>query len=120
MWCGVVWYRTPRVNYLSMLFGVSPYAGLNRVKCPLASLCSHCFAVLDHFVGVVVKASASRAADLRLDFRFFLGDCTELSHTSGLNIGIPVVTLSGAWRYRVSAGTGWHVSVYCDWVRWKV
>ena len=28
------------------------------------------------------------------------------SHTSDLNIGTPVATLSGAWRYRVSAGTG--------------
>ena len=37
------------------------------------------------------------------------------SLTSDLNIGLP-----GAWCYRVSAGTGWPVSVYCDWVRWKV
>ena len=29
------------------------------------------------------------------------------SHTSDLNIGTPVATLPGAWRYRVSAGTGW-------------
>ena len=29
------------------------------------------------------------------------------SHTSDLEIGIPVRALSGAWRYRVSAGTGW-------------
>ena len=28
------------------------------------------------------------------------------SHTSDLNIGTPVVILPGAWRYRVSAGTG--------------
>ena len=28
------------------------------------------------------------------------------SHTSDLKIGIPVATLPGAWRYRVSAGTG--------------
>ena len=28
------------------------------------------------------------------------------SHTSDLNIGTPVATLSGAWRYRVSTGTG--------------
>ena len=27
------------------------------------------------------------------------------SHTSDLNIGTPVATLPGAWRYRVSAGT---------------
>ena len=29
------------------------------------------------------------------------------SHTSDLKIGTPVATLPGAWRYRVSAGTGW-------------
>ena len=28
------------------------------------------------------------------------------SHTSDFNIGTPVATLPGAWRYRVSAGTG--------------
>ena len=28
------------------------------------------------------------------------------SHTSDLKIGAPVATLPGAWRYRVSAGTG--------------
>ena len=36
--------------------------------------------------------------------------CTEIfpgsSHTSDLKIGTPVATLSGAWRHRVSAGTG--------------
>ena len=33
----------------------------------------------------------------------FLGS----SHTSDSRIGTPVATLQGAWRYRVSAGTGW-------------
>ena len=28
------------------------------------------------------------------------------SHTSDFKIGTPVATLPGAWRYRVSAGTG--------------
>ena len=28
------------------------------------------------------------------------------SHTSDFNIGTPVATLPGAWRYRISAGTG--------------
>ena len=28
------------------------------------------------------------------------------SHTSDLNIGTPVATLPGAWRYSVSTGTG--------------
>ena len=29
------------------------------------------------------------------------------SHTSDLKNGTPVATLPGAWRYRVSTGTGW-------------
>ena len=53
----------------------------------------------------MVKASASGAKDpgfecsLRRDF-------SGSSHTSDLKIGTPVTTLPGAWRYRVSAGTG--------------
>ena len=56
--------------------------------------------------GLVVKVSALKAEDrgwescLRQDF-------SGLSHTSDLKIGTPVATLPGAWRYRVSAGTGW-------------
>ena len=29
------------------------------------------------------------------------------SHTSDIQIGTPVATLPGAWRSRVSVGTGW-------------
>ena len=55
--------------------------------------------------GLVVKASASWAEDpgfescLRRDF-------SGSSHTSDLKIGTTVTTLPGAWRYRVSTGTG--------------
>ena len=56
-------------------------------------------------VGLVVKASASRAEDLGFESR--LGrDFSESSHTSDSKTGTPVVTLPGAWRYRVSIGTG--------------
>ena len=54
----------------------------------------------------MVKVSASRAegpefeSSLRRDF-------SGPSHTSDVKIGTPVATLPGAWRYRVSAGTGW-------------
>ena len=47
----------------------------------------------------------------------FAGIFSGLSHTSDSKIGIPVATLPGAWRCRVSAGTGRPVSVYCDLVR---
>ena len=54
----------------------------------------------------MVKASTSRAEDpgfeshLRQDF-------SGSSHTRDIKIGTPVATQPGAWRYRVSAGTGW-------------
>ena len=51
------------------------------------------------------KASASRAEDPRFESRLqriFSGS----SHTSDLKIVTPVATLPGAWRYRVSTGTG--------------
>ena len=70
----------------------------------------------DRLVDLVVKASASRAEGpefkscLRLDF-------SGSSHTSNFKIGTPVTTLPGAWPYRVSAGTGRPVSIYCDKVR---
>ena len=64
-----------------------------------------CTSIRYRLVGLVVKASASRAegpgfeSHLRRDF-------SGSSHTSDLNIGTPVATLPGAWRYRVSTGTG--------------
>ena len=59
----------------------------------------------DCLVGLVVKASAYRAADLGFDSR--LCQCFSGSnHTSDLKIGTPVATLPGACPYMVSAGTG--------------
>ena len=63
------------------------------------------FTIPDRLVGLVVKESASRAEDTGFEShlrRNFSGS----SHTSDLRIGTPVATLPGAWRYRVSAGTG--------------
>ena len=54
-------------------------------------------------VGLMVKASASRANDLRFSSRLRLG----FSHTSDLKNGTQVGTPPGAWHYRVNAGTGW-------------
>ena len=54
----------------------------------------------------MVKASASGAEDPEFDSRLHRGDFKGSSHTSDLKIGTPVATLPGAWRYRVSAGTG--------------
>ena len=59
----------------------------------------------DHFVGQVVKASAPKAEGPEFESRL-QRDFSGSSHTSDLKTGTPVATLSGAWRYRVSAGTG--------------
>ena len=59
----------------------------------------------DRLVGLVVKAPVTRAEDPGFESllpRYFLGS----SRTSDLKTGTPVATLPGAWRYRVSAGTG--------------
>ena len=55
---------------------------------------------------IVVKASASRVEDPGFESRS-CRDFSGSSHTSDLKIGTPLATLPGAWRYRVSAGTGW-------------
>ena len=54
----------------------------------------------------MVKASASRAEDPGFESRLRL-DFPGSSLTSDFKIGTPVATLPAAWRYRVSAGTGW-------------
>ena len=51
------------------------------------------------------KASASRAEEPGFKSRC-VGIFSGSSHTSDFKIGTPVATLPGAWRYRVSAGTG--------------
>ena len=60
---------------------------------------------LSRLVGLVVKASASRVEDPGFESRL-RRDFSGSSHTSDLNIGTPVATLPGAWRYRISTGTG--------------
>ena len=60
----------------------------------------------NRLVGQVVKASASRAEDPGFESRL-RRDFSRVESTSDLKIGTPVATLPGAWRYRISAGTGW-------------
>ena len=59
----------------------------------------------DRLFGLVVKASASRSEDPGFESRL-RRDFSGSSHISDLNIGTPAATLPGAWRSRVSAGTG--------------
>ena len=58
----------------------------------------------DRLVGLVVKASASRAKDPGFESRV-RRDFSGSSHTSDLKNGTLVATPPGAWRYTVSAGT---------------
>ena len=79
-----------------------------ETKTPCYSICAHVTASLlsDRLVGLVEKVFALRAEDSRFESRL-CQDFSGSSHTSDLNIGTPVATLPGAWRYRVSAWTGW-------------
>ena len=66
-----------------------------------------CSLLHGRLVGQVVKASVSRAEDPGLDSRLRRGDFSVSSHTGDLRIGTPVATMPGAWRCKVSVGTGW-------------
>ena len=57
--------------------------------------------------GLVVKASPSRAEDIPGSNPACGGVLPGSSYTSDSKIGSPMANLPGAWRYRVSAGTGW-------------
>ena len=52
---------------------------------------------VDCLVGLVVVPGSNPA---------YAGIFSGSSHTGDLKINTPVATLPGAWRYRVSAGTG--------------
>ena len=60
----------------------------------------------DSLVGLVVKASASRAEDLVFDSRFRDGDFSGSRYTSDVKVGTLEATLPSSWRYRGSAETG--------------
>ena len=64
-----------------------------------------CHLSSDRLAGLVVKVPASRAEDPGFESRL-RRDFSWSSHTSDFKIGTPVATLSGAWRYKVGAGTG--------------
>ena len=66
------------------------------------------FFFLNRLVGLVVKASVLREEDPGFESHL-RGIFPGSSHTSDFEIGTQVSTLPGAWRYRVSAGTGWPV-----------
>ena len=58
-----------------------------------------------HLVGLVVRRPP-RERKITASNPACPGIFSGSSHTSDSKIGTPVATLPGAWRYRVSAGTG--------------
>ena len=62
--------------------------------------------VTHRFVGLVVR-HPPRERKIPGSNPACVGIFSGSSHTSDSKIGTPVATLPGAWRYRVSAGTGW-------------
>ena len=56
----------------------------------------------------MVKAFAWRAAGPGFDSRLRRGDVSGSSYTRDLKTGTSVVSLPGAWRYRIRARTGWN------------
>ena len=59
----------------------------------------------NHLVGLVVRRPPRERKIPGLN-PACAGIFSGSSHTSDLKIGTPVATLPGAWRYRVSTGTG--------------
>ena len=91
-------------------FNLSTYcemniSGFNLSTCYEMNISGINLSTYDRLVGLVVKASASRAGDPGFESRWG-GIFSGSSHTSDLKTGTPVATLPGAWRYRVSTGTG--------------
>ena len=64
------------------------------------------FSPTHHLVGQVVKAYASKAADLGSIPAFAVDLFTGRVMPETIKIGTPGATLPGVWRYRVSPGTG--------------
>ena len=64
-----------------------------------------CGQLAHRLVGLVVRRSL-RERNILGSNPACTGIFSDSSHTSDLEIGTPVATLPGAWRYRVSTGTG--------------
>ena len=51
--------------------------------------------MIDHLIGLIVRASALRAATLEFDSCLHCGNFSGSSHASDFKIGTPVATLPG-------------------------
>ena len=113
-WFGLVIITSPYgyywtsmcVNWMRKHIRYSPRRRLCLcMLCVCVKLCRQVRPWDSRLAGLVAKASASGAEDPGFESRF-RRDFSRSSHTSDIEIGTPVATLPGAWRYRVSAGTG--------------
>ena len=95
---------------VSFFLGVWP----NNLLCVVISILKHLihsstvcvhYAWTHHLVGLVVRRPP-RERKIPGSNPACAGIFSGSSHTSDFKIGTPVATLPGAWRYRVSAGTG--------------
>ena len=71
-----------------------------------SSMMSGQFSSLHRLDGLVVKTSGSKAEDPEFDSRLRRDFFPRIESYQLLKTGTPVASLQGAWRYRVSAGTG--------------
>ena len=93
--------------------------GLQQMcSCLTASTARALLCRANRLICLVVKASFLESGRSRVPIPLAPGFFPGSSHTSDLKTGTPVATLPGAWRYRVSAGTG--RPGVGDWVSWKV
>ena len=79
--------------------------GLATLKRPCYLIPVKSVSIKDRLVGQVVRRPP-REQKIPGSNPACAGIFSGSSHTSDLKIGTPVATLPGAWRYRVSTGTG--------------
>ena len=96
----------PPCSYPSLSLSVSLSIYLSVCLSLSVCLCvSHSVSVSDCLVGLVVRRPP-RERKVPASNPACPGIFSGSSHTGDLKIGTPVATLPGAWRYRVSTGTG--------------
>ena len=112
------WYNLAQNTNQPVTF-TAPVRWWERMRWRLADLSSFtslCTSrVISHCPSLAVKASAMRAEDPEFKSCLHHGNFSGSSRTSDLKIGswVPGVI----WSAQTLVGS---VSVYCDWVRWKV
>ena len=94
------WRRVCREHHLSTALCQPP------LRIPVMEVSVVCVNALIFFVGLMERRPP-RERKVPGSNPACAGIFSGLSLTCDLNICTPVATLPGAWRYRVSAGTGW-------------